>query len=402
MIYKGLSFEFLSNIHVIPTEFRIIWSDFVLDARTVKAGRLKQFAEKYELWGDMRGNLGTHSDAFLKEGSNSSERVKGTTHNDFLFGHEGNDKLIGNAGADFLVGGEGNDILRLGGGFFNRGKGGDGDDMIRGGSGIDWVHGNAGNDIIRMKGGDDKGYGGDGHDKLFGGTGRDWLQGANGNDTLHGGAGNDTLHGGNGNDLLEDRKGRDWLDGGAGNDTLISRSDAGAPDMTLDEIDHSTEDFSKWNDRLTGGSGADEFRFIYEMNSSKEIAARHLNADGSVNWMGVMTENGAPHAHWVDWGGRDRIEDFNAAEGDTIVLEGHTVAIDDLVFLDTDSDGFDDSTLITVFSDQMSQMAMMGMSGMPMAHDRDFLGFILVENMLISESDITLDAMSMAARFDFI
>lgn len=401
MLYKGVSFEFLANKSAIPDQFQIVWSNFVLDARTIKAANLKQFAEEYELWGDMRGNLGVHSDAVLHEGNHANNIVKGSSQDDFIFGNNGDDKLIGGAGADFLVGGRGDDKIMLGGGFFNRAKAGDGDDIVMGGTGIDWAHGNSGNDKIRLRGGNDKGYGGDGNDALYGGTGRDWLQGANGNDTLVGGSGSDTLHGGSGNDYLEDRKGRDWLDGGAGNDTLVSRSDAGRPDMKLEDFAATTPDFENWSDRLTGGSGADEFHFIFEMNTTKEVASRHLNANGSVNWMGVMGENANPHDHWVDWGRMERIEDFNASEGDVIIIEGHTVnAL--LSYVDVDGNGSNESTMYTVYSDQAAQMAVMGMSDAPMAHDQDVLACIVVENVILDLDDITLDPSSMAARFDFI
>ncbi len=402
MFFKGISFELLSNIEAIPAQFRIIWSGHVLDSRTIKASHLKLFADEHEMWGDMRGNLSEHSDAVLGMGSDRQNKLRGSEQNDFILGQDGNDKLIGGGGADFLSGGHGDDTIKLGSGFFNRAKGGDGDDMIRGGAGMDWAHGNSGNDFLRLKKGDDKGYGGSGDDVIHGGGGRDWLQGAMGDDTLYGGAGRDTMHGGMGDDVIEDRKGRDWLDGGSGNDTLISRSDAGTPDMKVDDVDISTIDFEKWSDRLTGGDGADEFRFIYEMNTTEEIAARNLNADGSVNWMMVMRENMTPHAHWVDWGGTDRIEDFDASEGDTIVIEGHTVNVMALDYVDLDNNLSLESTLITVYSDQTAQMMMMGMGGMPMSHDRDFLGVIVVENAIIDMDDITLDNMSMEARFDFI
>ena len=402
MTYRGLSFEFLSNIEAIPFEFRIVWSNFVIDARTAKAANLKHFAEAYELWGDMRGNVGQNSDAALQQGTVADERIFGSDANDYILGHEGNDILIGQDGADFLLGGQGNDLLKLGGGFFNRARSGDGDDTVKGGSGIDWAHGNDGDDVMRLKGGDDKGYGGSGNDRIMGGNGRDWLQGAEGNDTLIGGAGRDTMHGGTGADYLEDRLGKDWLAGGHGNDTLVSRSDAGAPDQKLEDVDLSSIDFNRWSDRLTGDEGADEFRFVYEMNASKEVAARHLNANGSVNWMAVMRENGEHHAHWVDWGGTDRIDDFDASEGDHIFIVGHTVNITGLNRVDLNGDGTYESTAIVVYSDQSAQMAAMGMGGMPMAHDRDLLGIIVVEDAIVDMSDISLDNTSMEARFEFI
>ena len=56
--------------------------------------------------------------------------------------------------------------------------------------------------------------------------------------------------------------------------------------------------------------------------------------------------------------------------------------------------------MINVYSDQSAQMAAMGMSGMPMAHDQDLLGNIFVEGALVDLSDLELRPMSMEARFD--
>lgn len=401
MQYKNITYVDLVDIALIPVEFQIVWSDFVLDARTIKAAHLKSFADHFGLWAEMNGTAGAHSDAVIDHGTMAADSLTGTAANEVFFGDDGDDFLAGGDGADFLIGNKGDDTIDLGDGFFNRGKGGDGEDLIFGGSGLDWVHGNNGNDKLILRGGDDKGYGGAGNDTLKGGGGNDWLQGANGNDVLVGGAGHDTMHGGNGDDVLMDRKGRDWLDGGAGDDRLIVRSDAGTPDMKLSDFDISTTNLNRWTDRLTGGEGADEFHFIYEMNTTDAVAARNLNADGTVNWMTVMRENANPHDHWVDWGGLDRIDDFSFAEGDRIILEGHTVAAQ-IMHFDDDMDGTDDSTLILVYSDQAAQMALMGMAGQPMAHDQDLLGTIIVDNVLLDISDIELRSASMEARFDVL
>ena len=399
MQFRNITYVDLVDIAQIPVEFQIVWSDFVLDARTVKAADLKHFAESFGLWTDMSGKLGAHSDAIVTHGSMTADNLIGTVANDVMFGDDGDDVILGGDGADFLIGNAGNDRLDLGDGFFNRGKGGDGNDVIKGGSGMDWVHGNAGNDRLIMRGGDDKAYGGDGDDTIRGGGGKDWLQGADGNDLIIGGAGRDTLHGGNGDDVLIDRMGKDWLDGGAGNDRLIVRSDAGTPDQKLADADFSALNLNKWTDRLTGGTGADEFHFIYEMNTANAVAARNLNPDGTVNWMDVARENANPHDHWVDWGGLDKIDDFSFIDGDSIIIEGHTAAVQ-IAYLDTDNDGQDDSTMITVYSDQASQMAAMGMGGQPMAHDQDLLGFIFVDDAILMESDLDIRSMSMEARFD--
>lgn len=401
MRYKNITYVDLIDIAQIPAEFQIIWSDFVLDARTIKAADLKSFAEDLGLWADMSGVLGARSDAVVTQGSVSDEQILGSTANDVIFGDDGDDLIFGGDGADFLIGNQGNDIIQLEGGFFNRAKGGDGNDKVFGGDGIDWAHGNMGQDKLVLRGGNDKGYGGDGDDTLKGGGGNDWLQGADGNDRLVGGSGSDTLHGGDGNDILMDRKGKDWLDGGAGDDRLIVRSDAGRPDQKLSDFDINDPALLRWTDRLTGGEGADEFQFIYEMNTSDAIAARNLNPDGTVNWMGVMRENTNPGDHWVDWGGNDTIDDFSFAQGDTIILEGHTVNAQ-IVYVDRDMDMIDESTMIIVYSDQAGQMAMMGMAGRPMAHDQDLLGTIFVDNALLQMSDLDIRAMSMEARFDEI
>lgn len=401
MQFRGITYVLVADLLDIPEEHRVIWSNFALDSRTIKAAKLKQFAEAKGMWGEVSGTLGANSDADLREGTDSDDKMIGSNANDFLIAGDGDDHLIGGDGFDFLVGNHGNDRINLGDGVFNRAKGGDGDDIVRGGKGMDWAHGNMGNDRIMLKAGNDKGYGGNGDDVLYGGRGRDWLQGAAGNDTLHGGSGHDTLHGGMGEDVLEDRKGRDWLDGGGGNDLLISRSDAGRPDQKLEDFDLTTADLDRWNDRLTGGNGADEFHFIYEMNATDEIAARNLNADGSVNWMMVMRENANPHDHWVDWGGIDKIEDYDYAQGDRIVIEGHTAAVA-LTLIDLDGNGSKESSFLSVYSDQAAQMMMMGMGGMPMAHDRDFLGGIVVENAIVDLNHIEVLSDSMDARFDFI
>lgn len=399
MQFRNITYVDLIDIAQIPVEFQIVWSDFVLDARTIKAADLKHFAEHFGMWGDMSGMPGAHSDAVITQGTMAADRFAGSASNDMAFGGDDDDWLAGGDGADFLVGNKGNDRLDLGDGFFNRGKGGDGNDVIKGGAGIDWVHGNMGDDRLILRGGDDKAYGGDGDDTIRGGGGKDWLQGADGNDKLIGGGGRDTLHGGNGDDVLIDRMGRDWLDGGAGDDRLIVRSDAGIPDQVLSQADFTALDLNRWTDRLTGGTGADEFHFIYEMNTTDAIAARNLSPDGTVNWMTVMRENANHHDHWVDWGGLDTIDDFSFAEGDTIIIDGHTVAVQ-IDYLDTDNNGADDGTMITVYSDQAAQMAMMGMGGMPMAHDQDLLGFIYVDGAILVESDLDIRSMSMEARFD--
>jgi Ca2+-binding RTX toxin-like protein len=147
-----------------------------------------------------------------------------------------------------------------------------GDRIISGGT----LYGNDGNDTIDGLEGNDALIGGQGDDVLRGGAGFDGLNGGFGADKLYGGDGGDTLDGGDGNDLLSGDAGDDWLwgrdgadnmKGGDGHDILIGAEGA---------------------DVLSGGSGNDVFFYSFSYEST------------AFN--------------------RDRITDFNAAEGDQIRL----------------------------------------------------------------------------------
>ncbi|MCO6418579.1 hypothetical protein JYK14_20800 [Siccirubricoccus sp. KC 17139] len=98
-----------------------------------------------------------------------------------------------------------------------------------------------------------------------------------GDDRLVGGAYADSLAGGGGQDALQGGAGNDTLLGGAGDDTLLGGAG---------------------QDVLTGGSGAD--RFVLQGTGVVESSL------GSI----------------------DRITDFNAAEGDLLILRGQTVGGD--------------------------------------------------------------------------
>lgn len=99
---------------------------------------------------------------------------------------------------------------------------------------------------------------------LFGGDGADTIEGLQGNDRLEGGRGNDTLKGGKGADYLDGGLGDDTLYGGDGSDALIA---------------------GNGNDILYGGAGGDVFL---------------IDGEGGT----TLTT----------------IQDFNAAEGDTISI----------------------------------------------------------------------------------
>src|SRR5215217_2223608 len=219
---------------------------------------------------------------------------------------------------------------------------------------------------------------------IFGGAGEDALSGMAGNDTLNGGSGDDNLSGGTGNDLLVGGFGADRMDGGNGNDTLLSRSDAGemvaAQDGKTQIFATETAAFKAVNDTLTGGAGGDTFRFEGMVNAKDEIVAKHVNDDGTIDWVGVTGENGATHDHWVDGFGNDVIRDFNRAQGDKIEISAHTAEVKSIEYKDSNGDGKNDYSVITVISHQ-------GNAG---AHDEDLLGTITVYGNLVKQSDIAV------------
>lgn len=129
-----------------------------------------------------------------------------------------------------------------------------------------------------------------GNDQIWGGAGRDDLQGNTGNDTVSGGAdadwvvggqGDDQLFGNPGDDVVLGNLGQDACAGGAGSDVV--RGGQG-DDVVRGGLDNDFVSGDRGNDTLTGGAGADLF------NSFAQA-------------------------------GLDRIEDFNRAEGDGLLLE---------------------------------------------------------------------------------
>jgi Ca2+-binding RTX toxin-like protein len=223
-------------------------------------------------------------------------------------------------------------------------------------------------------------------DAVAGMAGNDQLYGGSGADKVWGGSGNDQLSGDAGADLLVGGFGADRMDGGTGNDTLLSRSDAGemvaAQDGTTIIFGEESAAFTQTNDVMIGGRGADAFRFELMVNAKEEIVAKHVNADGTIDWVGVTGENDNVHDHWVDGIGNDVIRDFNRAQGDKIEIAGHTAEVKSIQHLDSNGDGRNDYSLITVISQQ-------GAAG---AHDEDLLGTITVYGNLVRKSDISLDA----------
>ncbi|GAA6210034.1 hypothetical protein NBRC116601_33270 [Cognatishimia sp. WU-CL00825] len=150
-----------------------------------------------------------------------------------------------------------------------------GNDRLRGSRGDDDMSGAAGNDTLYGLNGDDRLNGGAGNDTLLSGGGDDRVLGGSGDDKLAGGAGHDTLIGGADNDVLIGGAGHDSLEGGDGRDKLVG----GDGDDFLNG--------GEGRNVLRGGAGADTF--IFDIS---------------------------------DAGDMDVIQDFNAAEGDRILVTG--------------------------------------------------------------------------------
>ncbi|MGD9919455.1 MAG: calcium-binding protein, partial [Paenirhodobacter sp.] len=119
-----------------------------------------------------------------------------------------------------------------------------------------------------------------------GGAGDDTLAGEAGDDALLGGSGDDSLDGGAGDDLLLDIAGADTLSGGEGDDLLSAIDRAGSDGADL--LDGGAGEDFLWGDNgdtMTGGADADAFDLHY------------TSGDAAV-----------------------QVTDFNAEEGDSLVI----------------------------------------------------------------------------------
>ncbi|MEM9352671.1 MAG: LamG-like jellyroll fold domain-containing protein [Planctomycetota bacterium] len=212
----------------------------------------------------------------------------------------------------------------------------------------------------------------------------------------NGSYGDDVLVGTSEADTLDGGEGEDQIDGGDGDDLLISRSDGREPviaqlydsdDDPYGEINPETRTLYPdqpiaSDDVLTGGGGADTFRFEILVNAKRDIILKHVNDDRTIDWHGVTGENRNVHDHWVDRFGDEVITDFNRAEGDFIEFIGHTVDVYKVTHQDSDGDGVLDSSVLHVQSNQ-------GNAG---AHNKDQLGTVTVFGDLVTESDYTVNA----------
>lgn len=254
----------------------------------------------------------------LESGYNSDgDRLTGFTH---LQGGGGNDYLFGDGAAQTLAGGAGDDVLRGGGGA-DRLEGGDGTDTAsyadaKAGVDVDLAagigrHGDAEGDVLTAI---ENLSGSAFDDRLAGGATAGVLSGMGGNDVLSGGRAADRLDGGDGNDIVSyagrsDAIAVDLASGANGdNDLLISIE--GVEGGSGDDRLLGTASY----DRLTGGDGDDRL----QGGGSGDLLTGGDGADLFV--FGSATDSLNTSI------GRDRLTDFNAAEGDRIDLSAIPVS----------------------------------------------------------------------------
>ena len=207
---------------------------------------------------DDGGNAGILADLVAGTIRDGFGYIDTVSNIDAVRGTNAADRITGSAVSERLEGMGGSDVL-IGNDGNDTLEGGDGTDTLNGGVGDDFLFGGTSEGDLR-----DVAFGGDGNDSINGGWGNDDLSGGNGNDTVLGDFGSDTVVGNDGNDLIGGGAGSDLMFGNAGNDTLNGGFGF---------------------DRMNGGAGADSFF--------------HAGVAG----------------HASDW-----IQDYNAAEGDVLVV----------------------------------------------------------------------------------
>ena len=182
------------------------------------------------------------------------------------------------------------------------------------------------------------------------------------------------------------------FEGGSGNDRIISYGDGGEPDPAQTEGAegrvHDPVPEGAADDLLIGGAGGDTFEFRALLNAKESTIAEHTNSDGSVNWRAVAGENDNVHDHWVEGFGNDTIADYSKAEGDKIVIRGHTVEIAEITYGEDDGGSY---SLIRVISQQGNGGAG-GANTETGAHDEDSLGTIKVYGDKVTLDDVTVQA----------
>ncbi|MEO0773205.1 MAG: calcium-binding protein, partial [Pseudomonadota bacterium] len=178
------------------------------------------------------------------------------------------------------------------------------------------------------------------------------------------------------------------VDLGDRNDRIISYADGGEPDPAQTDGAEGRVDapipFEDTIDRITGGGGADRFEFHALIDAKDEVITEHTSTSGRTNWAKVAGDNDNVHDHWVAGFGLDIVTDFSKAEGDTLLIRGHTATIAEITYGE-DAEG--SYSLIRVISQQGDGGAG-GANTETGAHDEDPLGLIKVYGDKVTAHDV--------------
>ena len=328
-------------------------------------------------------------------GSQYSDSFRGNDEDNSFHGLDGNDSFIGSKGNDELIGGGGRDSIHYNFSSLDQGvnvnlaansvdKGvGNGVDYV---SGIEVVGGTDFDDVIEGTEADEVFWGNGGDDVLSGGAGQDRLIGGVGNDVIDGGDGIDTAHlnyaatrdadGSIRYDNSTEHVSVSLQDGFATTtageqDTLINienvvlegrvhatieGSDAdNVIEMTEIGYGNDTINGLGGNDTMTGGYGADVFKFENakssgsEKNHGKDVITDFTVGVDKIDLSGTEVYgfedllNYDPSAPQSEWGDRYMVQEgdnaviytFDGAEGDSITLENvniENLSANDFIF----------------------------------------------------------------------
>ncbi|MEM7428907.1 MAG: hypothetical protein AAF441_22700, partial [Pseudomonadota bacterium] len=204
--------------------------------------------------------------------------------------------------------------------------------------------------------------------------------------------GGETFSGGNFSETILLGSGQQTVDGNAGSDRIISYGDGGEPDPAQTDgaegrVNPPVPDGSA-DDTITGGSGRDIFEFRALLNAKQHVIDEYTREDGTINWRGVAGENDHVHDHWVQGWGHETILDYTRAEGDKIIIRGHTVEVAEITYGADEGGSF---SLIRVISQQGDGGAG-GANTATGAHDEDELGTIKVYGDKVELGDLKVQA----------
>ncbi|NJB67268.1 Ca2+-binding RTX toxin-like protein [Desulfobaculum xiamenense] len=208
-------------------------------------------AEGTDTLKNIEGVYGTdYNDTF--RGDDRDNTFRGGIGDDYIDGGEGQDRV------DFKHA-TGGVLVDLADGVA---EGADGNDTlvsiedVRGSNHDDTVYGTVGANRIEARGGNDKVQGDDGNDLIDGGAG---------DDSLYGDAGDDTIIGGEGGDSIDGGEGWDWLDYSAETDTIsVNLVDGRVVTASGTDTVAGVEMFvgTVGNDSFLAGSSGDDVCFM--------------------------------------------------------------------------------------------------------------------------------------------